>query len=180
MKRNLINISIAIVISVATVILFKVFSNDKMAYVRTGVVLEKYQGMISTNEKFNKEVEMVRANIDTLKKRYENIKLQENIIPKNKKIEWEYKLKAIENEYNSYNQKSNEQMQKRQMELSNAVLSEINEFIISYGKAHHYKYILGTTNDGSILYGNDSDDITEEIIKELNKKHQENKPVEKK
>lgn len=171
MKKIALNVSIVIIIVGITILGVKLLTNDRIVYVRTGIVLEKYKGMIETNNKFSKEVEIVRANIDSLKKKYERVKSQENIV--RNKQEWEYSLKEIESEYESYSRVSDEKIQQRQMEMSDAVLVEINDFIINYGKQHHYKYILGTTNDGSILYGNEEDDITNVIVDAINKKYEE-------
>ncbi|MFL5730509.1 MAG: OmpH family outer membrane protein, partial [Cytophagaceae bacterium] len=92
-------------------------------------------------------------------------------IPSSKRAEWGYQVGLAEKEYLQYNQTAQEQLQQRQRQLSGQVLTTVNTFIQDYGKNHGYKIILGTTNDGSILYGLDQDDLTSVILEELNKNY---------
>jgi outer membrane protein len=50
----------------------------------------------------------------------------------------------------------------------------VNGFIESFGEKNQYKLILGTTESGSILYGNKGDDLTDEITKNLNEQYKKN------
>ena len=50
------------------------------------------------------------------------------------------------------------------------VWNELNIRIEKYGKEQGFKFILGGTGDGTIMYANEADDITEELIKYINKK----------
>lgn len=50
-----------------------------------------------------------------------------------------------------------------------SIWAELNKHIEEYGKKMGYKYILGANGDGSIMYGDEAQDITEELIKYINK-----------
>ena len=47
-------------------------------------------------------------------------------------------------------------------------VEKINSYIADYGKKHYYKMILGATMDGNILYADEQDDLTQNILKDLN------------
>ncbi|GGW57226.1 periplasmic chaperone for outer membrane proteins Skp [Winogradskyella epiphytica] len=51
-----------------------------------------------------------------------------------------------------------------------SLVKEVKEFIKDYGKTNGYTYILGANEAGSVLYGTDANDITEEVLESLNKK----------
>jgi len=49
-----------------------------------------------------------------------------------------------------------------------SVVSKVKKEIVSYGKANGYTYILGGGDGSNVLYGQDSKDITDAILKILN------------
>ncbi|KAA9324907.1 OmpH family outer membrane protein [Adhaeribacter soli] len=140
----------------------------RIGFVKTGVLIQKYKGMETANKQFEEEVKIVTANIDTLRTRFEKIKaVQDNSNPA-LKSDLTYRASVAEREYRSYSDAATKQIQQRQNQLSAEVLGKINSYIQEYGKKNNYKMILGTTNDGSILYGLDQDDLTEKVLADLN------------
>ncbi|NRD22179.1 OmpH family outer membrane protein [Winogradskyella litoriviva] len=89
------------------------------------------------------------------------------------------KQSVAEEKYNALLQKK--QMQDYQISNEEKALSaegqkqldtlvkEVKAFIKDYGKTKGYTYILGANEAGSVLYGDDANDITEEILNALNK-----------
>jgi len=83
-----------------------------------------------------------------------------------------------EEEYNALVQKK--QMQDYQLGNEEKVLQaegqkeidtlvkQVKAFIKDYGKQKGYTFILGSNEAGSVLYGADAHDITEEVLKALN------------
>jgi len=147
------------------------FNNDKIGYIKTGVVIKEYKGMIAATEQYNNELKVVQANLDTLHNRYETLKAQNNSLRANKKEEGSYKLEMAKTEFDKYNEQASVQMQARREELTRKVLEKINDFITGYGKENNYKLILGTTEDGSILYGKEGDDLTQTVLNILNENY---------
>lgn len=166
------NISISVLVSLSltaiAIVGYDFLFKEKIGFVRSGSVLQQYKAMDEANKQYEKEMLQVQANYDTLKNRYENLKVREKTISGSEKTEWAYRLGVAKNEFDKYNMQAGEQMEKRKQELTKDILQKINLFIQDYGKKNNYKLILGTTNEGSILYGKDADDITDNILKELN------------
>ena len=48
---------------------------------------------------------------------------------------------------------------------------EVKEEIKAYGKTNGYTYILGGGDGGSVLFGDETKDLTEEILTILNNKY---------
>ena len=49
-----------------------------------------------------------------------------------------------------------------------SIVSKVKKEIKAYGKANGYTYILGGGDGGSVLYGTEANDLTDEIVKILN------------
>ena len=163
---------LVIVVSVLTNIVLYVVTqnmkNEKVGFVRTAYVLSNYEAMIHSNQVYEKESARVNANIDTLRSRYQSLKelLKQSKAKKRKDVE--HRLLIAEDDYNRYTGKALEQLEQRRLQLTNKVILEINSIIEDYGKKKGFKVILGATDDGSILYGDTSFDVTEEILEVLN------------
>jgi outer membrane protein len=51
------------------------------------------------------------------------------------------------------------------------IWKRINEWVSEYGKANHYDYVLGAAGNGSLMYAEEGNDITESVILFVNKKY---------
>ena len=52
-----------------------------------------------------------------------------------------------------------------------ALVKKVKKEVVAFGKANGYTYILGGGDGGSVLYGTDANDVTDEILKILNEKY---------
>lgn len=176
MKNLIIAFTVSLFITASGIFIYHIITRQKTAYVKIGVVLQKYQGMLDANKQFASELSVVQGNVDTLRSRYENLKSQERSISPSGKAEWGYRVGVAEKEYMQYSDAADKQLQQRQQQLTADVLNTVNTYIQEYGKDKNFKMIFGTTTDGSILYGEEQDDLTETILQELNARYK--KPVE--
>ena len=88
---------------------------------------------------------------------------------------------AAQQEYAQFQQRGQQmgqqlQMEDQQLQLQgqtemDSVVSRVKKEIQAYGKANGYSYILGGGEGGSVLYGKETNDITNDIIKLLNDKY---------
>lgn len=170
-KTILTSITISILCAILVVLGYNKWLTPKIGYIRSGVILQEYKGMVDATSKFNKEMEAAQVNADTLRRRYEAVKGREGNVSAKDKKDWSYQMGVAKNEYDKYQDQFYKQMEQRKAQLSQSVLSEINTYIQDYGKKNHYRFIFGTTNEGSILYGKEDVDLTETILKDLNAKY---------
>ena len=97
-----------------------------------------------------------------------------------KNIEKEEQKKAKE-EYGVMQQRAQfvgQQLQQEDQALQasgqvemDSMVSNVKKEIEAYGKANGYTYVLGGGDGGSVLYGTDANDLTDEIVKLLNDKY---------
>jgi outer membrane protein len=59
--------------------------------------------------------------------------------------------------------------------MNRQVINAIMEYLKKNSSQLNYKYVLGTSFGGNILYANDSLDITKNIVTGLNANYQETK-----
>lgn len=48
------------------------------------------------------------------------------------------------------------------------LLTKVKKFVKDFGKSKGYTYILGANEGGSVLYGDDSKNVTDQVVKALN------------
>ena len=72
-----------------------------------------------------------------------------------------------------YIQVLEQKAQEEDEKMTKAVINQINSSIEEYGKSKGYDYVLGTTNEGNILYGVKSNDITESVLQYVNDKYKQ-------
>lgn len=166
--KIILNATLSVAITIAVVWAFQKYNTPKVGYVKSQIIIQDYKEMISASDQFDQELKLVQNNLDTLQARYEALRAREFQITEKEKKEWTYQIQVAQNEFENYNMQVSQQMEARRNELTGKVLQTINDYIQKYGKDNNYKMILGTTNDGSILYGLESDDLTQIILAQMN------------
>lgn len=85
---------------------------------------------------------------------------------------------AAQEKYNALMQKRQSiatQLQSEEQQISQAsqqqidsLLTKVRNFVKEYGKKNNYTFILGANEAGSVLYGKEGKDITNDVLTELN------------
>ena len=60
------------------------------------------------------------------------------------------------------------ELQQSEMDMNVALIDSVMNFLKRYNDKYKFDYILGFTKGGNILYANDTLDVTDDVIKELN------------
>ena len=147
----------------------------KIAYVRSHDLVYAYDGMKAMQLKFQDQSKAWEANLDTLKMEYHRSlsQYQEVIHQLNnqEKATRENLLRIQQNNVIQYSENIQLKSKEEEEKMLKGVLNQVNSFVEEYGKSNNYDIILGTTLSGSILYGRETIDITEELLQELNKQY---------
>ncbi|MUU79081.1 OmpH family outer membrane protein [Winogradskyella endarachnes] len=146
---------------------------QKIAFVDNAKVVNEFNKKVDFEANFKTKIDAFNKKADSL----------------NKMIQMEaqaFQASASKMKQSVAEEKYNTLLQKKQMQdyqISNeekaltaegqkqldTIVKEVKAFIKDYGKTNGYTYILGANDAGSVLYGNDTNDITEEILSALNK-----------
>ncbi len=70
-------------------------------------------------------------------------------------------------------QQEEQLLQQQGQSEMDSLVNKVRDEIKAYGKANGYTYILGGGEGGSVLYGTDQKDLTDELITILNQDYQE-------
>jgi len=164
--------SLVLVLSAAISFGVAQWTNPKIGYVRSGDLVKNFEGMKEAKILYKSKMEKWQANIDTLQGDYRTaIGRYTNDLPKltkKEKEERELHLEKQEQGIREYVRSLEEKAKEEDEKMTQAVLNQINAYIKEYGENHGYDVILGLTQEGNVLYGKDSRDITEDLIKGLN------------
>ncbi|MEQ8477227.1 OmpH family outer membrane protein [Fulvivirga sp.] len=174
MKNILTVIGGILIISVFSVV-YSDYKSKKIGYVNSQELIYEYSGTKEAMVKFNKKKSDWQSNVDTLKIDFQRAVDQFNRDFKNLSNEERNKraedLTRRENQLKSYSVAISEKIEVEDQKLMQEVLDQVNVLIEEYARKNNYDLILGTTDAGSILYGDDQLDITSDILEELNQKY---------
>ncbi len=110
---------------------------------------------------FNEEIKKFQAQTNNLspeqaKRKYNELQQKQNIL-------------------GQHLQQQQEQIRLESQNQMDSLLVKVKRNIEAYGKEKGYTFILGANSGGSVLYGNESKEITKELTEYLNKKYTEKK-----
>lgn len=141
---------------------------SKVAFVKTGYLLEHYRGMKELNLSFQKAKAEKQQILDSLDLEYK-AKVTESESGQNETGKNE--LKILEYKLYSHRQQFGQELEKEKEILTQGVLNQVNAYVEQYAEKNGYELILGTTSSGNILYGTKTVDITEEVLEYLNSEY---------
>ena len=91
------------------------------------------------------------------------------------KMEKAQKIRLLEQEIMQVEQQLSEQVSRQELELTQSYIVKTNDYMQEIGKTLGYDYVMSYRVGGAILYANERHDITNEIIKLLNKRYESSK-----
>jgi outer membrane protein len=174
-QRTLISLTaVTSLLLLAFAVYFLFFNNSRIVYVDSQKLLAGYKGMVEARKDYDKRRTVWQANIDTLTSDVQSAikqysKDQALGTPKEKELSKQLigtKQKQLIDYQNAIKQNAAQEEDR----LNQQVFSTINAFLERYGKKHGYKLILIAAN-GNIAYADQSTDITDKVVDELNQEY---------
>lgn len=151
---------------------FYVFTKPKIGFVRSNDLISKYAGTVESRHIAEKTQGAWKANLDTLQSDYRHAINTYNesyaMLSAPERKDREERLAHQEQQVATYAREAGIMAEQEGEKLMQGVLSQINTFVMEYGRQHGYDMILGTTAAGSLLYAEAGYDITEEVLAALN------------
>ena len=94
---------------------------------------------------------------------------QQHIFLPNQILQQEYQALRQKKQMQDYQLGNEEKMlQVEGQKEIDTLVKQVKAFVKDYGKKNGYTFILGANEAGSVMYGADDKDITEDVIKALN------------
>jgi len=145
---------------------------DKIAFVDSTKLINEYQEKIDIEAQFKTKADKFQKRADSLSRAFQG-----------EAMDFENKSKSLsqtaaQEQYGALMQKRQvmgQQLQAEELQIQqegqtemDTLVKKIRTFVKDYGEKNQYTFILGSNEAGSVLYGEKSKDITEEVLKELN------------
>lgn len=147
-------------------------TDDRIAVVRSGDLIRGYKAMQDAQERYDNKQKAWQANLTTLEEDFqssvdafqaEKVRLSGEELRRR-----EEELDLKHRNYMQYSRTLQEKAAEEETEMMQGVLNRINSFVMQYGAEHGYNVILGTTAAGNVLYGRETVDITDDVLRALN------------
>ena len=163
------------IIVIFAIVLLASCQQEKIGYVDNVKLMDEDQQKIDVESKFKVKADALAKKRDSISQAFQmeaqafQTKAQSM---SQSKAQEEYA--AMQQRGQIIGQQLQQQDQQLQMEGQtemDSIVSKVKEEIKSYGKTNGYSYILGGGDGGSVLYGTEANDLTDEIVKILNDKY---------
>ncbi|MDF2449484.1 MAG: hypothetical protein K0R26_1988 [Bacteroidota bacterium] len=144
-------------------------TQDKIAYVNIQALFNEFE----YKKELEKELNSIRNNrkyiLDSLETNLKIISKRYNIDKTNKDLVIEFNVtKEIYLEKKSLIEDEEIAMVKQ---FDEKIIKQLNSYVKEYGKSNSYKFILGATSDGNIMYSDTTSDISKQVIIYINNKY---------
>lgn len=150
----------------------------KIAHVDVEEVLKEYEGSKKAEEEMKAQSEKMASELDQLaipfqQKVQEYQKNSQNLSATDRQKK-EQELMQEQQLIQQRQQMAQQQVQAEGQKKIEKINEDIDDFLESYAKSKGFTYILGTSEQTkSVLYGEESLNITDEVIKALNENYSE-------
>lgn len=153
-------------------------------YVQIDSVINNFDMATDLTGELESKYNASEAEFQSKQKAYQNdlndyqYKAQRGLITRSEAQEIEQQLYTKQQSLLQLQQQLSTELGEKQTVMNRQVINAIMEFLKKNSQEFNYKYVLGTSFGGNILYANDSLDITTNIIQGLNADYQQSKKKE--
>jgi len=146
----------------------------KIAYVDVEELMKEYKGTKEAEATMKVKSESLQKELDSLISGWQNKAriYQEKSKGLSAKVraEREQLLMQEQQQINQRQQAVQQQVQAEGQKSLETLSKEINDFVKNYAKEKGYNFVLGTTaSNGTVMYGEEKADITDDVLVRLNK-----------
>jgi outer membrane protein len=175
-QKPLIYITFSMAVAALVLSIMATVNRGEIVYVDSIKLFANYKGSLKAKAEYEKKLAQWKANVDTLTAELNNSitkyeKEKAGMSVREKKLSEEL-LTAKRQQFENYRGAVSENAAKEDQAVTGQVTKEINDFLNRYGDVHGYDYILGATNIGNVVFAKKGNNITDEVLKELNAEFQ--------
>ena len=142
----------------------------RTAYVVTTDVYDKFQMSKELNEKI-KKLEDTRKNIlDSL---VFKLKMKQQSIEnsKGKDVQMINEFEGMKQEYFMKQKQFEEDNAKIKDQYFDQIWTQLNQYVQEFGKKNSYVYILGATGQGTLMYADETINVTNDLVEYVNQRY---------
>lgn len=152
--------------------------SQKIGYVDNGVLINDYQEKKDIEAKLQTKIAAYEKRRDSLGQAFQ-LEVKEAEL-KSRKMS-QANLQKLQQELQQKNQVITQRLQFEQQQiaqesqsLNDSLISKVRAFVKDFGKTNGYNFILGSNEAGSVMFGEETADLTEKVLEALNTAYKKN------
>lgn len=166
-----------ILASIILVCLFMSCQQQKIGFVDNAKLINDYQEKKDLEDKLQIKINAFQKRTDSLRKTFQ-LEINEAELKARKMSQAD--LQKLSQELQQKEQILSQRVQFEQQQITqesqatnDSLIKKVKKFVQDYGKSNGYTYILGSNEAGSVMFGQDKNDLTQTILDALNKSYKE-------
>ncbi|MCK4989536.1 MAG: OmpH family outer membrane protein [Bacteroidales bacterium] len=157
----------------ASLLLMMSCTQNKLAYIDVGLIMKEYEGMKAFEQQMEDETVQLRKEIESLIEPYQ-LKVEayyKNVgqMSEARRSATELALQEEQAAINKQQDDFMQQLEVKRLEGLEAINDEISVFVKDYAKSRGLQIVLGTIGTGTVIYGEDKLNISQDVLSELNR-----------
>lgn len=158
---------------VAFVIVLSSCNQTKIAYINVEDLMKDYEGTKALEETLKGKQEVMAKELDSVSAPFQ-VKVQEYYknapsMSTQQRAEAEQALQQENQVLQARQQQAGQALQQENQTLSEAITKKVDSFVTIYAKSKGLNLVLGTSGNGTVMYGDDNLNVTSAILEVLNK-----------
>jgi len=154
----------------------------KIAYVDLEEILKEYEGAVQAEEEMKVKSQQMSEQLDQmaapLQQKIQAYQQNKDNLSASERQKQEGELMQQQQQFQQQQQMAQQQVQAEGQSKYEEINNDIETFLADYGKSNGYSYILGSSvQTKTVLYGEESLDITDEVIEALNSNYDSEAPA---
>lgn len=147
-------------------------SQSKIAYIDIEELMKEYEGTKALEETLKVKQEKMAKELDSIGAPFQQ-KVQayyENAqnMSASKRAETEQALQQENQMLQARQQQASQELQNENIAKSEVIMKKIDSLVADYAKTNKFDLILGTSGNGTVMYGSDALNVTSNILEVLN------------
>ncbi|MEL6866459.1 MAG: OmpH family outer membrane protein [Bacteroidota bacterium] len=144
-------------------------TQTKTAYVEVGRIFGEFNGTQEMEAVFTKTKTQRKALLDSLSI---SIKYLQTQFGEQKSQAVLAKLQEKEQSYIQLSNEFSAEAQQQDQQYTEQIWTQINQYLLEFGEEKGYDYIYGASGNGSLMFGKEKNNITDEVIQFINAKYE--------
>lgn len=146
--------------------------SQKIGFVENTKLINEYQEKIDIEAKFKTKIEAFEKRADSTGQAFQKeAQAFQQKAQSMAQEEAQAQYQALSQKQQMLQQRiqmEEQQIQKESQEAVDSLIEKVRKYVKDYGKKNGYTYILGSNEGGSVMYGDESKDITSTILDLIN------------
>ena len=167
-----------IIVLIAVLTLASCQQSQKIGFVDNSKLINEYQEKIDIQDKLQAKIKKYETRRDSVRQAFQ-LEINEAELKSRKMSQAD--IQKLSQELQQKDQMMSQRDQFEQQQIAqesqaqnDSLIKKVRNFVKDYGTKNGYDFILGSNEAGSVMYGKEASDLTQEILDALNAAYKKN------